>query len=504
MLLTERYADRITFVLSCFDRMLLTGTLVDFGHPEIATQELYRRRIRIFDFPGFADALRLALRTHVEALAAHHGLTIEFLRKPGGRKEDRVHALLATRGTHPGIVHIFSALEACPSYQPWHNKETGKTYLRSDSGKCLHYYIYFIDEELGLCHLRLPTWAPFRLQVYCNGHSWLAQQLTKRGIACTLADNVFLAVADVARAQRLVHRFSPKHLHARLTRAVRTYCPVLLREFARGYHWSVHQLEFSTDVVFASQAALAPLYDTLVRTSVHAVKADQVAAFLGRKLDPRYLGEVENHFHTRIRGTRLRHTMGASAVKIYDKMGRVLRLETVTNDVTFFKHHRRVDHRDGTWEMKLAPVRKTIYSLPALADLLGAVNRRYLEFLSTLDDASAGLLQLDRVTQPVREGPRTYRGFTLLTRADRRLLEVLLRGEFTIGGFQNRDLRHHLPAYDARQMSHLLKRLRAHRLIKKVTRTYKYYLTKLGRLVAATVLKLREFVLIPALAPKAA
>ena len=55
------------------------------------------------------------------------------------------------------------------------NKANGKTYLKPDDGKCLHYYFYFIKEELGLCYVRVATWLPCRLQVYCNGHNWLAQ-----------------------------------------------------------------------------------------------------------------------------------------------------------------------------------------------------------------------------------------------------------------------------------------------------------------------------------------
>ena len=84
---------------------------------------------------------------------------------------------LKERGMHPGLVWIFSALEPCTTYQPWHDKTSGRTYLRYDEGKCIHYYFYFIDEELGLCYVRVPTWCPFRLQFYCNGHNWLARQL---------------------------------------------------------------------------------------------------------------------------------------------------------------------------------------------------------------------------------------------------------------------------------------------------------------------------------------
>ncbi len=93
--------------------------------------------------------------------------------------------------------------------------------------------------------------------------------------------------------------------------------------------------------------------------------------------------------------------MGRSALKMYDKFGLVLRIETVSNDVGFFKHHRTVEHRDGTSETKLASVKKTLYSLGVIRDLLGAANRRYLEFLSSLDDSSAGRKQLERLARPV-------------------------------------------------------------------------------------------------------
>jgi hypothetical protein len=76
--------------------------------------------------------------------------------------------VLKERGEQPGLVWIFSALEPCTTYRPWHGKGSGRTYLRFDDGKCLHYYFYFLDEELGLCYVRVPTWCPFRLQFYCK------------------------------------------------------------------------------------------------------------------------------------------------------------------------------------------------------------------------------------------------------------------------------------------------------------------------------------------------
>src|SRR6266567_2178821 len=98
MLLTERYADRIPLVLSCFDRVILTGTLPEFCHVEAAMHQLYMRKMRIFDFVQFAKGLREQIRANAEALAAEHGLEIEFLRTAKVRKEDRIQKVLTVRG----------------------------------------------------------------------------------------------------------------------------------------------------------------------------------------------------------------------------------------------------------------------------------------------------------------------------------------------------------------------------------------------------------------------
>jgi hypothetical protein len=68
----------------------------------------------------------------------------------------------------------------------------------------------------------------------------------------------------------------------------------------------------------------------------------------------------------------------------------VLRIETTTNDVSFFRHHRKVEHRQGPPTRELAPVKKSIYSLIDLREILLGCNRRYLAHLSALDDFSTG------------------------------------------------------------------------------------------------------------------
>ena len=97
-----------------------------------------------------------------------------------------------------------------------------------------------------------------------------------------------------------------------------------------------------------------------------------------------------------------------------------------------------------------------------------------------------------------RHNDRCYRGFNLFHGCDLDLFVAIARGEHRISGFRNRDLQEPLDR-NGGQVSRLLKRLRMHGLIKEVGRTYKYYLTRLGRSVIACALRLREEVVLSAL-----
>jgi hypothetical protein len=131
---------------------------------------------------------------------------------------------------------------------------------------------------------------------------------------------------------------------------------------------------------------------------------------------------------------------------------------------------------------------------------LRAANRRYLEFLSALEDPSNGVDKLHKISRTVHEEARSYRGFNFFDPHDEALFVVLARGEFAISGVQNKALRARFPQYSSGQMSRILRRLRTHGLIKKASHCYKYYLTTLGKQVVALGLKLKELVIVPQLA----
>jgi len=497
-LLTETYKDQIRGVLSCYDRIIITGTLPSVCYADGMTAYLNAKKIRIFDYPQFVQPLRDKIVTNAQTIAKESGVEIEYIKQKNFRKEDKIAKIIKERGTHPGIVHIFSALESCTLYKPWHDKLTHRTYLKYDSGKCLHYYFYFIDENLGLGYVRVPTWCPFRLQIYFNGHNLLASGLRKKNITHTLIDNVFVDISDFDKAQDLSDSFNIETLHKTLDRFAKKFCPVT-EQFKTQYHWSIMQAEYSTDIAFKKQSGLQNLYDSLVRTAIYTVKPENIATFLGRKLHPNYQDEMGNKFDTRIQGTRIKHTMGDVSIKMYDKLSLVLRIETTTNDVSFFKHYRKVEQRDGSSILTYASMKKNIYNLSPLSKLLLEANSRYLEFISTISDRTNGIKNVFKISKTVVENNHSYKGFNFFNENDLNIMLSIERGEFNISGFQNKNIRAKIADKNSSQISRILARLRFHGLIKMIGRTYKYYLTTLGRHIIATALKIKELFIVPQL-----
>lgn len=306
-------------------------------------------------------------------------------------------------------------------------------------------------------------------------------------------------IDDLPRAQALADAFRPDLLHQRLKHDAHWLCPVADAFAQDDWHWTIRQAEYSTDLMFRSPDILRPLYDALSRQAVLAADAPRVAGFLGKKITPALAQEVGSRLSTRIEGRCIKHQMGAVGVKVYDKFSRVLSVETTVNDVSFFKHHRKVEHQDRAATRELAPLKKTIYSLIDLREILLGCNQRYLAFLSSLEDPSAGERDLQRLSQPRVGNDPSVKGLNFFNPSDHTLLRTLQRGEFNLHGWRRADLLRRLHITPS-AMSRQLKRLRLLGLIKKVSHTYRYYLTRLGRAAIAAACSLTRFNIVPAMA----
>jgi|WetSurMetagenome_2_1015567.scaffolds.fasta_scaffold135343_1 hypothetical protein len=510
--LVERHAQEIKGVIECFDRVVLFGTYKAIGWTGAMEQHLRGRGTSFMEFnKSYANELRLEVADHVRRLARAEGIEIRQVNY-GERKEAIVEEIRARRGRREGVVCVLGAMERCRCFKVGKNAKTGFLQLQWSPGKCQHFYVYFMDAEFGLCHLRIPTWAPFRLQFCCNGHDWLERQMRAAGIRFQKADNCFTRVSDFAAAQALLKKFEPQRLHRMLDQMAACWVAVHGR-FGHSLHWSVYQAEWSTDIVFQNDRVLPELYRQIVRTAAIEVGCADIYRFMGKK--PRANGKAEpgSRLQTLVQGTRLKHTLGATSLKMYDKVGSVLRIECTTSDVTTFKHRRKVEPRrsagsgasqtgaGSSGEMKWAPMRKTIYSLGAVAGAMSACNRRYLAYISQWPDRTRERHALGEITASRRdEKDRSVRGVNFFRADDLQFLRALQRGEHQIQGVRNRTLQPHLPGWKPSKIGRALRRFRVLKLIKTVAGTRKYYPTARGEGLVIAGLQLTERIILPAFA----
>ncbi len=502
-LLTERYRKKIKGVLHCFDRLVLFGSFQSICHPGAMEGHLWLKHIGFIEYQKtYANKLRLEMVEHMKALAEKKGIEIQFVHQ-NIRKEDYVAKELDRRGHHEGIVCILSAMESCRCYKVGKNKQSGHLCLRWSPGKCLHYYVYFIDAEYGLCYLRIPTWAPFRLQFYLNGHNWLEKRMKEEGIRFQKADNTFTHISDFKRANELAANLDPEKLHHRLDRIAGEFVGVFERfagEGKGGLQWSIYQAEWATDIVFKNDRVLPDLYEQIVRTAVCDIKCPDVYRFLGKRLTKRSKDLPESRLSILVQGTRIKHTLRSTSIKMYDKQDRVLRIETTTSDVSSFNCRRSVASRDGTRDIRWASVRKSLYSLGVVREILGACNRRYLENISGMVDRTEERHDLRKVVESQRdEKDRSWRGVNFFREEDLVFLAAVMRGEHCIHGLRNRSLQPYLPEWSPTKIGRTLRRFRVLGLLKKVLHTTKYYLTRKGKAILTAGLQLKERIVIPAL-----
>ena len=490
--LLTRYADQLVGSLRCFDRVIMHGTLIDVAHPGALLISMHAAGFKPRDLARFAQPITTQVRDHIIKLARQHGVEIEMVARKNFRQEDRIAAILKTRGGQPGLVHIFAVKESARVFDTRCARADGYAQVIVRRGACLHYYLYWVDPLLGLIHVRVPTWLPLRLQVYFNGHSWLAQRLQAAGLGYQMADNALSQCADWKRAQELADSLDPRELHDKLKELTQLCCPVS-NQFPNGYHWCLSQVEYAQDLVFKEPAVLEGLFEELARQALLAVKVEDVARFLGKRLPLAHDTQVNSHLGRRHAGLRLKHSFGPASVKLYNKPGGILRLEMTTYDVSFFRHYRQVVHQDGNKEQCLAAMKKSIYSLRDLAQLMQAGVKRYSQWLASLREHTAGQQDTTRLGRPAQDKQgRSYRGFNPFLEEDERVLQTLLRGEHALLGLTARRLRRLLEGWSRGRIGRLLKRFRLHGLLRKVGHTYTYHLTPLARRVVTAVLDIKN------------
>jgi hypothetical protein len=513
----QQYTDLIAFTLECFDRVVCKGHLQPLNYVKGMCQFVDQTlRIKRMDFMPWAEKQSQRIVAHAEQLAQEAQCPYEFLRGKQ-RKDDIATSYLRTRRLTEGLVCVLRCLEHCPSYRLV--KGNGRPTFAPACPPALVFYFYYLDADLGLIHIRVPTLFPWPIQIAVNGHDYLAQQMLREKMAFEQHDNAFVALDHPDKAQALARGFldalTPTRLRALALRVLPPLHDVLA---SKAHYWVIDQAEFATDLVFRDPQALAELYGRLVDHATLHFKAPDILGFLGRTLCAQFNGEVLTDCKKdRQHGTRVKHRMKANWLKMYDKHGRMLRIETVVNNPREFKVRRQC-LRHGQQVMAHVPMAKGLSNLYRYQEVSQAANARYLAALAAVQPVPQVLQQaaadLERLGQSVRQQDRPYAAFNPARPADLRLFEALCLGHYLLNGFRNADVRSSLfpgSAHDPDQrrrdsakVGRLLKRLHVRHLLLKVPHTRRWHLSPRGRLLFTELLHAHRLFTHPASLPLAA
>lgn len=495
-----RHADQITGVVSGFDRLVFRGQLPWMAYELGVYRFLAEQGVLLKHFGDYVQTVTAKLRKAATALADRLALPTRYLESGNASKEEIARRFLAEHPRRSGPICLLSSVEPCWTWQVRRSRNHEHDQeLRRRSTKCLHYYLYFSDRELGFGHVRVQTWMPYAVQVCLNGREWLGRQMQRSRLRHIRVANSFPSITSPDRAQKICDRLLTlpwPRLLDRLTRDANPALTSIIDVMGRGYYWMIHQSEWATDVMFRDAESLARCYPSLVRHAISNLVSRDVLRFLGKRNMPRGSGEVTSSYKQRVEGIRVKHLVRSNSVKMYDKAGSVLRVETTINRPDEFQVRRRAQGRPDS-SLAFRPIRKNVADIKRLVRAAQSCNDRYLDALSVVESSETVAEIVLPVTEPTTIGNRRARGLKPWGEPDLALLRAISAGELCVNGFRNRDILARLFPGDHRpaerkklsaKVTRLLGLLRAHGVIEKVEGTHRYHVTDSGRrLVAAVV-----------------
>jgi len=508
MKLMELYRDKIVGAIRGLDRIRFRGTLRWLATPRGLGTFMNHAGILLKDFSGWVNALTARIRDSAEQRAKELGIEVRYLTHGGVDKESLAREIAQARGIPHGSICLLSVVEPCIAPMVKGNKAARKLEVVMAPRKWVWLYHYFDDPVLGFGHVRLQSWVPFNVFICLNGRHWLERQLQKRDIGYLKDGNCFPWIEDMDAAQQLLNDQLQSDWTELLNGLTLSSCPALpqvLSPLRPEYYWSADETEWATDILFQSPASLDAIYPSLLHHAMRVSDSPSVMRYFGRgqiSASGRIQGRAPREVMTDCRkfheGFRIKHWRNRNSIKVYNKSGRILRIETTINHTRDFKVFRppaEDARRPASWQR----MRKGVSDLHRRCELSDQCNERYGEAMASAEIQE----KLKEIVTPacnrIRKNGKNYRGLNPWQEQDHQLLRFLAQGHQALNGFRNKDLRRWLyPQSDdadprtrrreAGRTTRCIKLLRAHGLVRKVAKENRYTLTTQGQKFATALL----------------
>jgi hypothetical protein len=483
-LFAKLFGSLLVLVYHCFDRIVIHGYLSGLSRPEQVVH-FFRQ---VLGIPVVSKEV-LGQRTSdyqnwVEAFARNHKIPMEWAEK-GVRKEDYVLPALRRlmKNNAYGVYFIFKSMEQGRTFRisvpKYPTQDPTYRILAHQRSRFTHYYFYVRDEVLGPILLRVASFFPFQATYWLNGHSCIEQELNRQQIAFHKNDNAFLAVDDGAALQAAADRLS-----AAIIRKQLNYWTLILgpkfskRERSQmnlSRFYAIAQIEYCRNFVFNRHFPIHKIFERSCEMGLWRLTAHRISEIFGVRLHKRLRGKLATVIEQVEHGHHVFRVYWKNALlRQYEKFSRFLRLELCSNNLRDFGLRKGLDH------------------LEAVRQRFQSITDRFAGFQTQCLNVHVDFPLVQRLALPVTIGSVRYPGIRIQDPRMIRLLEVLLHGSSTVGGWTARQIHHSVLTtfqlsdnrYGLTQLRYDLRKLKGHGLLEREGSRYAYRLTAKGLSVA--------------------
>ena len=494
MNIIDYYEDKINGVLQTFDRVLINGYLSHLFSYDKFNYYLIKNGVKLKDFKKFACQQTDLLCANIENYIKENNVELQYLTSGKISKDEAARKIFSQDISRTGLIAAFSVVEQCKTMTVIPDHKTKRLEVASRQTRCKHYYLYYNDSEFGWMFFKIQTWFPYNAQIYLNGREYLSKLLDKRGINYEMYSNSFAYIEDFNIAQELADSILNKKISDSfdgIAKKTNNLLPNIESVFHSSYYWCIDQCEFATDINFKNRDDLSSIFKTLVETTYFTFSSQDIYSFFGRKIEKIHAftkGEIVSDLRRRYQGYRIKFKINNNQIKMYDK-GNNLRIEVTINNPRDFKVLKS-ELDDSTGEVietkKWVPMGKSIANLYRYAEISKSIISRYMNALPDIDAEKLPVKEVAKISSRKDVNGRPYSAFNILNDDTLRLFVALSDGAFLINGFNNKQIRQKIfidseTKQSINKTTRLISKLKAHKIIKKVPRKNKYYLTTTGR-----------------------
>lgn len=487
--------EHLSFTYSCFDRVIIRGYIRNLFFMGGVVKLLRSLGFKSLS-TGVLRTLTDQLNGHIEKISSREDIPIHWWPGlKGGKNGDKlrfvekrydseytgqgnhVYCILTDRETVKTVASRTIEREGLSSYQQLY---TAKKQVKQ-------YYIYVHDAVLGgPCFLKISSYLPFQCEFYFNGHNYISHQLDKQHKSYRMNGNAFTQAEDPELINVLGQEITGALVSDRIAywlkkffrfdKGTNSTCSKYLK-----HEWYNAQVEVCSNLVFKSATYSRSLFNRLLDKYSSIGSPDYLCKIfeLRRRKDTKTKSYKNGYASLAV----VKHWIRGNAIKMYNKLGYYIRIETTIN------HPKLLGHRK---------LKKPVHYLQAYLWAGIETNNRYQDICSEVDVSSIYNEEGEKYRQTVLDGKgRKVSAPDLRKRRQLALIEEIVKAHYSSHDFRLRELLEKISSEyrNSAEIRYEMRKLVVRGIVEKRQGTNYYRVTETGyKWLWVSIMSERKFV----------